>query len=385
MIDMILCGADQLGENKRLFDGARTALVTTPTGRLGNGSSTIDELRKVSDLCALFGPEHGVRGSMQDAIPIADARDDKTGLPVYSLYGKDRRRMTEEMFDTFDILVYDIQDVGSRYYTFISTLLCLIEDCGRHGKKLVVLDRPDPLGGELIEGNILKDCETSFVGCYSLPNRYGMTAGEFADMANKEHAFGCDLTVIPCRGWKRYMLFPESGTAWIMPSPNIPNFETALLYVGACLTEGTNLSEGRGTANPFQLVGAPYIDDPEKLCRIFNEKREPGIFITPYYFTPMSSKHSGELCGGVHLHITDAKRIRPLNSFVRLLSVIRDLWPDDFAFLPPVFDNGRPFIRMLTGLDDFEDKDWTADHVLEHMDQGHDEFYRRRNEYEIYD
>lgn len=191
---------------------------------------------------------------------------------MFSLYGKDSKRLTPAMLETFDVLVYDIQDVGSRYYTFLSTLAYLIEDCAGAGKRLVVLDRPDPLGGEIIEGTTLRPGMENFVGCYPLPTRYALTIGEFAQMVNAEQHFGCDLTVVPCTGWQRGQSAPAWGTPWIMPSPNIPNYETALLYVGTCLFEGTNVSEGRGTAAPFAVIGAPYIHDAEALAAAFNAR-----------------------------------------------------------------------------------------------------------------
>ena len=189
----------------------------------------------------------------------------------------------------------------------------------------------------------------SFVGCYPLPTRYALTIGEFAQMVNAEQHFGCDLTVVPCTGWQRGQSAPAWGTPWIMPSPNIPNYETALLYVGTCLFEGTNVSEGRGTAAPFAVIGAPYIHDAEALAAAFNARGLPGICATPYYFTPTFSKHQGQLCGGVHLHVLDADAVRPLSAGLTLLELIRDTCPNDFALLPPHTEGGRPFISLLAG------------------------------------
>ena len=212
------CGADRLGEYKHLFKDARVGLVTTPTGRTSDGRSTIAALQQAADLRVLLGPEHGVRGDGAAGAFIPQYTDAATGLPVFSLYGKDSKRLTPAMLETFDVLVYDIQDVGSRYYTFLSTLAYLIEDCAGAGKRLVVLDRPDPLGGEIIEGTTLRPGMESFVGCYPLPTRYALTIGEFAQMVNAEQHFGCDLTVVPCTGWQRGQSAPAWGTPWIMPS-----------------------------------------------------------------------------------------------------------------------------------------------------------------------
>lgn len=384
MDHMIYFGADQPEKYAPLLKGARVGLITSPTGRTSDYRSTIDVLRGVCDLCALFGPEHGVRGDCQAGAFVPQYTDGRSGLPVYSLYGKDSKRFSEEMLRTFDVLVYDIQDVGSRYYTFLSTLLYAVEDCAKAGKRVVVLDRPNPLGGEIVEGDVLDEALSSFVGCYPLTNRYALTAGEFARMVNAERKLGCDLEVVPCEGWRRNMMFPEWGGLWIMPSLNIPRFETALLYVGTCLVEGTNLSEGRGTADPFAVIGAPYITDGETLAADFNRIKLPGIVATPQFFEPTASKHQGKLCGGVHLHVTDAKKIRPLCAGVMLLDLIRDRYPDDFAFLPPYKPGGRPFISLLAGHRRFEQPGWTAEEILSDQAGREKEFARRKQLFHLY-
>lgn len=380
-----LCvGADRLQEYAALFKGARVGLVTTPTGRTGAGEATIAALGRVCRLCALFGPEHGVRGEFAAGALVPHYTDGPTGLPVYSLYGADSKRFTPEMLDAFDVLVYDIQDVGSRYYTFLSTLLYAVEDCARAGKRLVVLDRPNPLGGRIVEGNLLAQELASFVGCYPLPNRYGLTAGEFAGMANRERALGCELTVIPCEGWRRDEMFPAWGRPWILPSLNLPRFETALLYAGTCLFEGTNLSEGRGTADPFAILGAPYIQDVEGLAAAFNQKKLPGILATPQYFEPTASKHKGQVCGGVHLHVTDPEALRPLAAALTLLELVRDRHEKEFAFLPPVREGGRPFISLLAGHREFERPGWTAAALLERQRREQEQFARRKEPFHLY-
>lgn len=378
------CGANRLGEYKHLFKDARVGLVTTPTGRTSDGRSTIAALQQAADLRVLLGPEHGVRGDGAAGAFIPQYTDAATGLPVFSLYGKDSKRLTPAMLETFDVLVYDIQDVGSRYYTFLSTLAYLIEDCAGAGKRLVVLDRPDPLGGEIIEGTTLRPGMESFVGCYPLPTRYALTIGEFAQMVNAEQHFGCDLTVVPCTGWQRGQSAPAWGTPWIMPSPNIPNYETALLYVGTCLFEGTNVSEGRGTAAPFAVIGAPYIHDAEALAAAFNARGLPGICATPYYFTPTFSKHQGQLCGGVHLHVLDADAVRPLSAGLTLLELIRDTCPNDFALLPPHTEGGRPFISLLAGHRELERPDWTAAELIKAQAPDEAAFAARKAAYHLY-
>ncbi|MBQ3795693.1 MAG: DUF1343 domain-containing protein [Butyrivibrio sp.] len=379
---MVLCGADRLEEYREFFDGGRVGLITTPTGRLNDGCSTIDALKEVCNLKVLFGAEHGIRGDIEDAATVEKTIDKRSGLPVYSLYEGSRRRMTEEMLDLFDIIVYDIQDVGSRYYTFISSLKNVIEDCASRGKRVVVLDRPDPLGGVITEGNVLAPSEYSFVGCYSLPVRYGLTPGEFALMVNKEMNLRADVKVVPCLGWERESFFDRTGLNWIMPSPNIPNLETALVYVGTCLLEGTNMSEGRGTANPFQVVGAPYIKDPEELAAAFNNRGFAGICATPYYFVPYTSKHQGKQCGGLHIHITDWALARPFSMGLALLQMLKDRY-EEFQFLSPVAGRDKPFIQMLSGMKLHEGFD--VEEILGKIKMENENFIRRKEEFHLYD
>ncbi len=381
---MVLCGADRLAEYKEFFAGGRVGLITTPTGRCVDGRSTVEALKDICNLVALFGAEHGIRGDIEDAASVDKTIDKKSGLPVYSLYEGSRRRMTGDMMDLFDIIVYDIQDVGSRYYTFISTLYNVMEDCAEHGKKVVVLDRPNPLSGSIIEGNVLKQSEYSFVGCYSLPVRYGLTVGEFAMMVKDEKKLSLDLKVVPCSGWKRDDMYIDTGLNFIMPSPNIPCFETALTYVGTCLFEGTNMSEGRGTANPFQVIGAPFIKDPEELSDAFNKMNFEGICSTPYFFMPYTSKHAGKNCGGLHIHITDYKKARPFEMELFLLEYIKDHY-DEFEFLAPVAGRDKPFIELLTGMDNLAGKNWKACDIIDSIREDCREFEKRKVAYHMYE
>ena len=381
------CGADRLETLRPLLKGARVGLVTAPTGRTAAGRSTVDALGAVCGLEVLFGPEHGVRGDVPAGERVETYTDPRTGLPVFSLYGPDEasRRLNEEMLRRFDVLVYDIQDVGSRYYTFLSTLRYLVHDCARAGKPLVVLDRPNPLGGLAVEGAPVEPGLTSFVGCCPVPNRYGLTAGEFAKLVNGREGAGCDLTVVPCRGWRRDMLWPEWGLPWVMPSPNIPRFETALLYAGTCLFEGTNLSEGRGTADPFAIVGAPWVADAEGLCAAFNGLSLPGVAATPVFFIPTCSKHQGSLCGGVHLHVTDCRAIRPLAVGVHLLALFQSRYPEAFAVLPPKTAGGRPFLSLLAGHRTFETPGWRPEAVLAAGEAAAERFADEKAAYHLYD
>ena len=378
---MILFGVDNLGKYSDLLPG-RVALLTTPTGRTADNRSTIEVLKEVCDLQLLLAPEHGVRGDKPAGALFVDEIDEESGLPVCSLYTKNSKRLSQALLSKFDTLVYDIADVGCRYYTFISTLRYCIEDCAAAEKKLVVLDRPNPLGSR-VEGGVLRMETSSFVGIYDIPVCYGLTCGELAVMMNRELEIGCDLQVIPCEGLDGNMTFRDWERPWIMPSPNIPRFETALLYPGTCLFEGTNCSEGRGTADPFSIIGAPFVQ-AEAFCRAFEALGLPGIMATPVYFIPTASKHQGVMCGGVHLHILDEQILEPVKVGVMLLDLMRKMYPDDFHFLPPVREDGKPFISLLAGHREFESPDWNAEEILCRYERESQEFVRRIQPFRIY-
>lgn len=345
---MVLNGIDRYQEYSGLFQGKRVGLITSPSGMDREFRSAISLLNDICDLRALFSPEHGVRGSI-GAGELVDAYEDPyTKIPVYSLYRKDSKRLTPEMLDLVDLVVYDIQDVGCRYYTFIYTMLYALEDCAKAGKEFVVLDRINPLGGSVTEGNILPKEFESFVGAYPLCMRYGLTVGEFARMANEEQGWNAKLTVVPCQGWKRGMLFPETGRPWIAPTMGIPRFETALLYPGACLLEGTNLSEGRGTTAPFEITGAPFLDAQELADRM-NDKHLPGLKFRPVYFQPSCSKFAGEQCGGVQCHVLEPEKVRSVEYGLTLLFTLLEMAPGKAGFLPPVREGGRSMAQLLSG------------------------------------
>ena len=378
---MVLFGADRVAEYRQLFQG-RTALLTGPSGRTGGNRPTMEVLAECCELVLLLAPEHGVRGDKAAGALFSDEIDEETGLPVRSLYTKTSKRLSKETLALFDTLVYDMADVGCRYYTFLSTLRYCMEDCAAAGKRLVVLDRPNPLG-DRVEGGLLQMQTTSFVGGYTIPVCYGLTCGELAELMNQELGCGFDLQIVPCGNLKREHTFRDWGRYWVMPSLGIPRFETALLYPGTCLIEGTNLSEGRGTADPFAILGAPFIR-AEDLCREFNRLGCPGAEATPMYFTPTASKHQGTLCGGIHLHITDEKKLQSVELGVRLLDLLRKLYPEDFQFLPPVRSDGKPFISLLAGHRDFERPDWNAEELLERYQKESQAFRQRKRPYERY-
>ncbi|SFJ01326.1 Uncharacterized conserved protein YbbC, DUF1343 family [Paenibacillus sp. UNC496MF] len=379
---MMLNGIDRIGGYAELFRGKRLGLITSPTGLSSGFVPTIGILHERFNLTALFSPEHGVRGD-QDAGGLVEAyADPQTGVPVYSLYRKDSKRLAPDMLDAVDAVVYDIQDVGIRYYTFIYTMLYALEDCAKAGKPFIVLDRFNPLDGVTVEGNVLKPGYRSFVGNYPLAVRYGLTVGELARMANDETGWNAELHVVPCEGWSREMRFPELNRVWVQPSMGIPRYETALLYGGTCLFEGTNLSEGRGTTFPFEIIGAPFVE-PQRLADEMNAKGLPGVRFRPVYYKPTASKHQGELCGGVQLHVTDARAVRPVETGVTLLYAMKDNY-EEFAWLPPFKEGSRPFIDLLGGDKLYRDEPVDLQAMLERFREESREFADRKRAYHLY-
>jgi uncharacterized protein YbbC (DUF1343 family) len=320
------------------FAGKRLGLVTHPaavTGRLEHAAVAMARRRGLR-LVALFGPEHGITADAQDLVEVPDGSDPLTGLPVRSLYGP-RRVPTPAMLADLDALVLDLQDVGARYYTYVYTMLHCLEACARDGRALVVLDRPNPLGGVALEGNLLEPEFRSFVGLHPLPVRHGMTIGELARLFRAERALEVDLTVVPMRGWRREMHFEDTGLPWVPPSPNMPTPDTAFVYPGGCLVEGTNLSEGRGTTRPFEVVGAPWLDGG-RLAYDLARERLPGVAFRPLAFTPTFHKHAGERCGGVQVHVTDRRRFPAYLAYLLLLHHARRQDPGRFAWRQPPYE-----------------------------------------------
>lgn len=254
------------------------------------------------------------------------------------------------MLDTVDAVLFDIQDVGVRFYTYLSTLQYLLEACAAAEKPLIVLDRPNPLGGGAGEGGLLEPGYESFVGAARLPIRTGLTIGETAVYMNSLLERRCELRVVSMRGWTRETAYADTGLPWMLPSPNMPSLETVRAYAGTCLFEGTNVSEGRGTTRPFEIIGAPWID-AQRLAQELNGRRLPGVHAHPWHFTPMFSKHQGELCGGVRLFVTEPETFKSVQTGLHLLDCVQKLYPDEFAWLPPYREGGRPFIDLLTGGD----------------------------------
>lgn len=381
---MIQCGIDRIREYDRVFRGKRLGLITSASGVDRSLTSTVDRLAESYNLTALFSPEHGLRGNVEAGGNVDTYRDPDTGVMVYSLYGQAGRKLSPERLREVDAVVYDIQDLGVRYYTFISTMYYAMQSCSETGKELIILDRPDPLGGLAVEGNVVEPGFESFVGVYSICMRYGLTVGELAAMMHKEGNYTCPLTIIPVSGWKRSMLYPETDLVWMMPSPNIPKFESALVYSGTCLFEGTNLSEGRGTTAPFEIIGAPFVDG-RVLAKAMNGKKLPGVLFSPACFTPTASKHQGVACQGVHIHVTDPRPFLAADTGVELLFEIKNRWPEEFQFLPTTPEWGRPFSQVLFGGPEIMEEGMTAGKIREKFSQDSQAFAKRKEAYHLYD
>jgi len=318
--------------------------------RLEHAVALLSDVRGAR-LAALFAPEHGVWGAPQDLIFVGNERDPVTGLRVTSLYGE-RREPTPAMLRGLDVLVIDLQDVGARYYTYQWTMALAMRACARAGVRVLVLDRPNPLGGELVEGNVPDPAFASFVGLYPLPARPGLTIGEVARYVNVQHGLGADLDVVTMRGWRRRMLWEETGLGWVPPSPNMPTADTARVYPGGCLIEGTNLSEGRGTTRPFEWVGAPWLD-AHAYAAALEAEGLPGVTFRPARFRPTFQKHADRLCGGVQIHVTDGARFKPFLAGLAVIAVARRQAPRAFRWRRPPyeFERRKLPIDILLGTD----------------------------------
>ena len=364
-------GLDRLPEMGGLLRGLRVGLIANPSSvdaSFRHARDVVAALPGVT-LAALFAPEHGFDAVEQDLIEIADGDGP---IPVHSLYGP-TRRPTASMLEGLDALVFDIQDIGSRYYTYVWTMAHAMEAAAEHGKRIVVLDRPNPIGGA-VEGNVIRDDHRSFVGLYPLPNRHGMTAGEIAGLVNRHHGVGADLVIVGCRGWKRERWLDETGLPFIPPSPNMPTLDTAAVYPGACLIEGTNLSEGRGTTRPFEVCGAPWVDGM-RLAGALAEEGLPGVHFRPVRFRPTFHKFSGIECGGVMQHVTNREEYLPWRTGIAVLNQARRLWPAEFAWRQPPYEYEleRLPIDILAGSPDLREDLEAGQTTADIADQGNAE------------
>ena len=333
---------------------ARVGLLSHPASvnRKLDHAVNIFHGAKTFRLSALFGPQHGIYGQTQDnMVEWEGFLDPATGLPVYSLYGA-ARKPTKEMLQNIDVLALDLQDVGSRYYTFIWTLDLCMQACEAAGKPVVVLDRPNPISGSIVEGPVLDPAYASFVGLRPLTVRHGMTIGEIGAYLRDRFYPGLEYHIIPVQGWKRDQWFDQTGLPWVLPSPNMPTLDAALVYPGMCLFEGTNVSEGRGTTLPFEIFGAPFIH-PDTLVAKLREFRLPGVLFRPLYFEPTFQKHKGLVCGGAQIHVTDRMKFRPFKTGVAILKAIHNTWPRDFAWKQPPYEyeDVKMPIDILAGTD----------------------------------
>jgi uncharacterized protein YbbC (DUF1343 family) len=323
----------------RKLQGSRVGLLVHPASinrRLEHAVNLFLKSRRF-ELKALFGPQHGIHGETQDnMVEWRGFRDKQTGLPVYSLYSH-TRKPEPHMLKDIDVMVIDIQDVGSRYYTFIWTMELCMQACLEMNKSVVILDRPNPLGGDIIEGPVLDMAYASFVGQRPLPIRHGMTIGEIGSYFKNEFYPSLDFYILQMQGWRREMWFDKTNLPWVMPSPNMPTLDTATVYPGMCLLEGTNLSEGRGTTRPFEIFGAPFIE-PEMLVRRLKEFKLPGVVFRPMYFQPTFQKHANRLCGGAQIHIINRERFKPFKTGVAVLKAVHDLYPRHFLWRQPPYE-----------------------------------------------
>lgn len=373
----VLTGIDVLRRDgcKRLA-GRRIGLVTNHTGIARDGTRTIDLLHTAPGVTvvALFSPEHGLGGALDQAVP--DGKDEKTGLPVHSLYGS-RRRPTDEQLRGIDTLVFDIQDIGCRFYTYLTTLGYVLEAAAARKLRVVVLDRPNPVGGVAVEGPVLEKRFESFVAYHPLPVRHGMTLGELARLVNAERKIGAELEIVPVEGWRRADLFDRTGLLWVPPSPNMRSLPAALLYPGIGLLETTNLSVGRGTDRPFELIGAPWIDG-RQLAAALNATGLPGVRFLPVRFTPQSSVHAKKECGGVHLYLDDWSRFESIPVGLTIAATLRRLYPEDWQ---------TKRYNMLLGyaaLHQAVEQGESAERLLRRAAEGLQEFLAVRKKYLLY-
>ena len=374
-------GVDRLMDNPELLAGKRVGLITNPTGIDANMTSIVDLFHNSDDfeLTALYGPEHGVRGDAQAGSTVSSYIDEVTGLPVYSLYGA-TKKPTAEMLKDVDVLVFDIQDVGTRFYTYIYTMAYAMEAAAENDIPFVVLDRPNPQGGLRVEGPILDPAYSSFIGLYPIPLKHGMTVGELARLFNTEYQIQADLEVVKMKGWKRSMLYEDTGHPFVMPSPNMPTTDTVNVYPATGLFEGTNLSEGRGTTKPFQLIGAPYVKAHD-YAKTLNDLKLSGVTFRAASFTPTFSKNAGKLSHGVEVYVTDPTKFEAVKTGIAMLKTAHDLYPDDFEFL------ANDFITKLTGnayVKDMILEGASLESIMKKIDTERDAFLPIRKEYLLY-
>lgn len=387
----VTLGVEKLLEQQSdLLDGARVGLICNQASvdhSFHHAADLLDDHMAIN-LRALFGPQHGIRGDVQDNMIETDhATDKRTSLPIYSLYSE-TREPTEEMLRDVDVLVFDMQDVGCRIYTFVYTMANCMRAAKKFGKRVVVCDRPNPINGTAVAGNVLEPEFASFVGQFPIPTRHGMTPGELAQLFNKHFNIGCDLDVITMNGWRRELWMDQSDAPWVLPSPNMPTVDSATVFPGTVHFEGTQMSEGRGTTRPFELIGAPYID-PDDYASHLNSLGLNGVYFRACMFQPTFQKHGGTTCGGVQIHVTDRDHFESVSAGVAMVKAAFDMYPDDFRWKEPPYEyvyDKNPF-DVISGTDklrrDFE-KGISLKAMIESWQSELEKFLEIRKDYLLY-
>ncbi len=371
-----------LSEKLDLIKNKRVGLITNPTGMTSQRISTVDALYKSAKLTALFGPEHGVRGDMEGGALIEGSTDAKTGVPVYSLYGR-TRKPTAEMLANVDVLIYDIQDIGSRAYTYIYTMALAMEAAKEKSIPFLVLDRPNPLGGNLIEGPVLEEKFKSFIGMYPIPYVYGLTVGELAQFFNVEFGINCRLTVVPMKGWRRDLLFDETGVLWIPTSPHIPHADSPFFCAAVgCIGELHTLNEGVGWPTPFENIGAPWIDE-NRLAEELNSRKLPGVFFRAMQYRPFYTAFKDQNVHGVQIHILDKRAFQPMRVQIHILHAIHKLYPNQDFFATDRIDSfnkamGTDLVRQQI------QKGVTAEEIISKWQPELKKYEKKRSAYLLY-
>ena len=379
-----------LEEQSDRLKGARVGLICNQASvnhDLAHAADLLHEHASVN-LRALFGPQHGIRGDVQDnMIETEHTVDRETGLPIHSLYSE-TREPTEAMLQDIDVLVFDMQDVGCRIYTFAYTMANCMSAARKFGKQVVVCDRPNPINGRQVSGNVLEPEHASFVGLFAIPTRHGMTLGELAQMFNEHFAIGCDLEVVKLQGWERGHWLDETDAPWVLPSPNMPTLDSATVFPGTVHFEGTQLSEGRGTTRPFELIGAPYID-PEEYARTLNQMNLAGVFFRSCVFRPTFQKHAGISCGGVQLHVTDRNEFEPVVTGVAMVKAAYDLYRSEFRWKDPPYEyvyDRNPFdvIAGTSSIREAFEQGTAAEEIQRSWSGAFNDFMKVRERYLLY-
>ncbi|MBA3632852.1 MAG: DUF1343 domain-containing protein [Acidobacteria bacterium] len=379
-----------LVEQVNLLKGLRVGLVCNPASvnhRFQHAADLFHENLNIN-LTTLFGPQHGIRGDVQDnMIETSHIIDSQTKIPIYSLYSE-TRQPTEEMLSGIDALVFDLQDVGCRVYTFIYTMANCMRACTEYGKKMFVLDRPNPINGVDIEGNLLEIGHESFVGMYPIPMRHGLTVGELAQLFNTNFELHCELEIITMNGWSREDYYDETDAPWAMPSPNMPTVDSAVVFPATVYFEGTQISEGRGTTRPFEIIGAPYINAQEYADALTSLELS-GVIYRPINFLPTFQKFANENCGGVFLHVTDREVFEPVITGLAMIKTIFDLYPNDFKWKNPPYEyvyDRNPFdvIAGTTKIREFFEQKRGIQKIKNSWQKDLKEFYKTREKYLLY-